>query len=89
MNFLKSLIPNVSDRAKLAAKTMFGAAIDDFKKTFKVLTPDLDVDATPEGILIVKVDNLGASAKVPYAGAIATAIHAGGVGNVEPTPESN
>lgn len=83
MDFLKSLIPNVTDRAKLAAKTVFGAAAEDFKRTFKVLKPDLDVDATPEGILTVKLDNVGASAKVPYAGAIAGALHTGGVGNVE------
>ena len=71
---------NISENAK----NFFKTALKEAKESFKLLDADLDVDTTPEGHLLVKLDNVGASCKLPGAGLIVTAMHAGNLGLVEP-----
>lgn len=71
---------NISDNAK----AFFTKSLEEAKASFKMLDLDLDLDTNAEGHLVVKVDNVGFSVKLPGAGLAVNALHAAGVGNLEP-----
>lgn len=66
------------------AKNFFQRALKEAKESFKLLEMDFDMDTTPEGHLMVKLDNVGATVKLPGASLLVTAAHAGNLGLVEP-----
>lgn len=71
---------NISENAK----NFLQKTLKEAKETFKLLDVDLDMDTTPEGHLLVKLDNVGFSAKLPGASLLVTAAHAGNLGVIEP-----